>query len=179
MKLVILYGAPATGKLTVATELARLTGYKLIHNHLIFNICISLYERFSKPLEVLYDDLFLVVLRNALENNISGVITTMCCDDARARPLFSTLQDKFVKEKLSVYFVQVVCDASEIKKRVTSPERKHHGKLCDSSTIDDILSQDDYATRHTGSTTLSIDTSRVTPQASGMEIVSFLEAHNK
>ena len=34
MKHLFLYGAPAVGKLTVAKELADLTGYKLFHNHL-------------------------------------------------------------------------------------------------------------------------------------------------
>ena len=33
MKLIFLYGPPAAGKLTVATELAGITGYKLIDNH--------------------------------------------------------------------------------------------------------------------------------------------------
>lgn len=33
MKLIFVYGPPAAGKLTVATELAALTGYKLVDNH--------------------------------------------------------------------------------------------------------------------------------------------------
>ena len=33
MKLIFLYGPPAAGKLTVATELAAITGYKLVDNH--------------------------------------------------------------------------------------------------------------------------------------------------
>ncbi len=34
MDLVYLYGPPAVGKLTIATELARRTGFKVFHNHL-------------------------------------------------------------------------------------------------------------------------------------------------
>ncbi len=33
MKLIFIYGPPAAGKLTVATELAAITGYKLVDNH--------------------------------------------------------------------------------------------------------------------------------------------------
>jgi tRNA uridine 5-carbamoylmethylation protein Kti12 len=33
MKLIFVYGPPAAGKLTVATELANMTGYKLVDNH--------------------------------------------------------------------------------------------------------------------------------------------------
>ena len=34
MKLILLYGPPAVGKLTIAKEIARLTGFKLFHAHL-------------------------------------------------------------------------------------------------------------------------------------------------
>ena len=34
MNLIFIYGPPAAGKLTVATEIAALTGYKVFHNHL-------------------------------------------------------------------------------------------------------------------------------------------------
>jgi shikimate kinase len=34
MKLVILFGPPAVGKMTVGQQLANLTGFKLFHNHM-------------------------------------------------------------------------------------------------------------------------------------------------
>jgi hypothetical protein len=37
MKLILLYGAPAVGKLTVGRELSRITGIGLAHNHLTIN----------------------------------------------------------------------------------------------------------------------------------------------
>jgi tRNA uridine 5-carbamoylmethylation protein Kti12 len=44
MKLVFIYGPPAAGKLTVATELSRLTGFKLFHNHVSIQFVESLFE---------------------------------------------------------------------------------------------------------------------------------------
>ena len=38
MKLVFLYGPPALGKLTVAKELSKLTGFKIFHNHLTIDL---------------------------------------------------------------------------------------------------------------------------------------------
>jgi hypothetical protein len=38
MKLTFIYGLPATGKLTIAVELAAMTGYKLFHNHLVVDL---------------------------------------------------------------------------------------------------------------------------------------------
>ena len=38
VKLIFVYGLPATGKLTVARELSSLTGYKVFHNHLVVDL---------------------------------------------------------------------------------------------------------------------------------------------
>ncbi len=48
MKLIFIYGAPAVGKLTVARELARLTGFKVFHNHLSID-CIEPIFDFGTP----------------------------------------------------------------------------------------------------------------------------------
>src|SRR5947208_14736775 len=44
MRLVFIYGPPASGKLTVATELAELTGFKLFHNHVSIQFVQSIFE---------------------------------------------------------------------------------------------------------------------------------------
>lgn len=38
MEFVLLYGPPAIGKLTIAKELQKLKGYKLLHNHLVVDL---------------------------------------------------------------------------------------------------------------------------------------------
>jgi ATP-dependent 26S proteasome regulatory subunit len=48
MKLVFIYGAPGTGKFTVARELAQLTGYRLFHNHLTVDLAQTLFD-FGTP----------------------------------------------------------------------------------------------------------------------------------
>ena len=40
MKTIFIYGAPAAGKLTVANELAKRTGFSVLHNHLINDLII-------------------------------------------------------------------------------------------------------------------------------------------
>jgi hypothetical protein len=45
---VFLYGA-AAGKLTVANEIARLTGFKVFHNHLSMDAVLPVFEFASPP----------------------------------------------------------------------------------------------------------------------------------
>ncbi|MBD0327065.1 MAG: AAA family ATPase, partial [Pyrinomonadaceae bacterium] len=49
MKLIFLHGLPGVGKLTVARELAKLTGFKVFHNHLAVDLVESLFEFGSQP----------------------------------------------------------------------------------------------------------------------------------
>jgi hypothetical protein len=44
-KLIFIYGPPAAGKLTVATELAKLSGYKLLDNHRVIDYLTELFPR--------------------------------------------------------------------------------------------------------------------------------------
>src|SRR5438067_8306308 len=75
MKWVILYGPPGVGKLTVGTELARLTGFKLLHNHLSVNMVTAVFERGSEPWGRVLQGVRRVVLTEAARQGID-VITT-------------------------------------------------------------------------------------------------------
>jgi tRNA uridine 5-carbamoylmethylation protein Kti12 len=48
MNFVMIYGPPGVGKLTVAMELSRLTGYKLFDNHVSIDWARTLFE-FADP----------------------------------------------------------------------------------------------------------------------------------
>ena len=43
MTLVIIFGPPAVGKMTVGLELERLTGFRLFHNHMTVDPVIRLF----------------------------------------------------------------------------------------------------------------------------------------
>ena len=49
MKLVLIHGAPAVGKLSVARELAKLTGFRLFHNHLTVDLVSAVFPFGSQP----------------------------------------------------------------------------------------------------------------------------------
>lgn len=54
MNLIVIFGPAAVGKMTVGMKVARLTGYKLFHNHMIIEPPLNFYgyddEQFGKLL---------------------------------------------------------------------------------------------------------------------------------
>lgn len=75
MTLVILYGPPAVGKLTVGIELAKLTGYKLFHNHLTTDTVRSLFPRGTVGDELI-QRFRLELLETAAQAKLPGVVHT-------------------------------------------------------------------------------------------------------
>ena len=65
MRLVFLHGAPAVGKLTVARELAALTGFRLFHNHLTVDLASSLFSFGSEPFILLREKIWLAAFAEA------------------------------------------------------------------------------------------------------------------
>ena len=174
MKIVIIYGAPAVGKLTVARKLIETTGFKLLHNHLFFNIAIQIFPRFSADLESLYEDLHLVALRHAFPSRPEGIILTVCTPDAKPLPLVEKIRTEFTPQDCKLYFVKLVCDKDELLLRVVSSERRDLDKLCDPTQLEDILKGRNYQEQDLGLDTITVDTSVKSVEESADAIGKFI-----
>ena len=75
MKVIFLYGPPASGKLTIAKKLAEKTGISLFHNHLTFDLAEVLYEPFTQPFYDYCADLRLDVFGDAKLANQDLIFT--------------------------------------------------------------------------------------------------------
>src|SRR5580704_6643452 len=136
MRLIFIYGMPATGKLTVARELSRIAGFHVFHNHLVVDLLWSLFEFGSKPFVELREEIWLSVFRQAAENKVPGLIFTFAPE--------STVRPGFIPEAVqtladaggSVDFVELTCPVEELKRRLPEPSRQHHKKLRDVALFD-------------------------------------------
>jgi AAA domain len=129
MKLVFLHGMPGVGKLTVARELAKLTGYKLFHNHLTVDLVGSVFEFGSEPFIGLREKIWLDVFRMAAQSGIEGLIFTFAFEKTVTRDFIKNARSVVESEGGEVVFVKLTCAAAELEQRLTSESRLRFGKL--------------------------------------------------
>ena len=141
MKLVVIYGPPAVGKLTVATELSKLTGYKILHNHLVIDLIESVLGRDNKKFWELIDSYRLHLVDIAAQEKVNGVILTSVNIKGQDDEFIKNLQRVLDKHSGPVHFVQLNCDMPALKSRLNGPSRSHHKKLTDPKIFDDFVAK--------------------------------------
>jgi len=172
VRLIFIHGPPAVGKLTVARELAELTGLPLFHNHLAVDVLTPLFEFGSASFVKLRELIWLSVFQEAAKNGMSLIFTF--APERTVRPSF--IQDTITTIEArggGVQFVRLTCDAGNIERRLTSPSRAEFGKL---QSLDQYRTLTragafDYPELPAG---LTIDTGAVSPREAAVAIRSFL-----
>jgi hypothetical protein len=175
MKLVCIYGLPATGKLTVARELAAITGFKLFHNHLVVDLLLSIFEFGSPPFIELREDIWLSVIDHACSTPKSGLIFTFT-PEATVRGGFIDRMSRTVADAGGeVYFVELLCPVEELKRRMGSPSRLQFQKLSSVSRFEQLHAVGTFEQSYMPEPLLSIDTTLCTPRQAAIQIKRSLE----
>ena len=138
MKLIIIYGPPASGKLTIATKLARRIGFKVFDNHFIIDNISPLVldksspfeEKVKKPFFDMYREVKLSVIDCACKiADIPGMIITEAYTGKQR--FFTSMIKTAEKNKCPVYLVKLDCKLEELKKRVYGKSRLKYTKFHD------------------------------------------------
>jgi hypothetical protein len=128
MKLVFLHGPPAVGKLTVARELAALTGFRLFHNHLTVDLVSSLFAFGSEPFILLREQIWLAAFGEAARNDVSLIFTFNPERTVRERFIQAAI-DVVGSAGGQVVFIELTCAPDELERRIEDDSRKEFGKL--------------------------------------------------
>ncbi len=134
MKLVFIYGQPGVGKLTVAKELAKITGYKLFHNHLTADLAFLLFPFGTKECFDLADKLRLDLIEAAAKYNIKGMIFTFVygvkiSEENRDVAFVKKVVGIVRRHRGEILFAKLICDEKELRRRIRHPTRKAFQKL--------------------------------------------------
>ena len=128
MKLVLLFGPQAVGKMTVGQELAEITGLKLFHNHMTIDLVSNFFDYSTeegKRLVTLYRiEMFKAVAKSDLEGMIFTF--TWCFEDKNGWKYTEKLCDIFREQGAEIYFVELEADLDERIKRNTTVNRIIH-----------------------------------------------------
>jgi hypothetical protein len=163
VKLIFIHGAPAVGKLTIARELASLTGFRLFHNHLTVDLVSSVFDFGSESFIALRERIWLSVFREAAERKVSLIFTF---NPER------TVRNQFVQDAVDavetaggrIIFVELTCDSEEIKRRIESPSRSEFGKLRSVRQYQELLDEGAFEFQSLPDSGISLDTTNITPE---------------
>lgn len=180
MKLIFIYGPPAVGKLAVARELSKVTGYKIFHNHLTVDLASSIFPMGTKAYSDLVEDIRLEVVKTAAKNKVVGIIFTFVYgietyggrgDDKFIKKVI----DKVGKYKGQVLFVKLICEEKELHKRLKRLSRRNFKKVHKIKTLKSIKKKYDLSATVPFGRSLSIDNTRLSPQ----KVANMIKDHYK
>lgn len=128
MKLVVIFGPQAVGKMTVGHELEKMTGLKLFHNHLTIELVhpfVSVGTDAGKRLVKLFRD---EIFKEVSSSDMEGLIFTFICnfDNEREWKYLQDVGDLFKKNGGEAYFVELEADTEERLRRNSTPHRLEH-----------------------------------------------------
>jgi shikimate kinase len=171
MKLLVIYGPPSAGKLTVSNQVAARTDFRVFHNHLTSDLYKEVLE-FGTP--EFWDKVFALrkdIIQTAVENDVN-LIFTFCYNP-------KPINIEFIKDIKSIvsesggetYFVRLDCEQEELLKRVESDSRKSFGKLTDKEKLLKNISEHDYSIQIDSEHSIYINNTTKPAQETAEEII--------
>lgn len=163
MSLVFIYGPPGVGKLSVARELARATGYKLFDNHVSIRCAESVFDFGTEPFWRIVRAIRDMVFEEAAGEGVPLVFTYV----------YGHPQDLSHVERLCGLFeargggallVRLTCSREELERRVVRPERAASGKLASLDTLRDVASRNDIFSPVPGRESFEVDNTDLAPE---------------
>ena len=119
MKFVVIFGPPAVGKMTVGFELAKLTGFKLFHNHMTIDLVLNFFDFDAPQFHRLVGEFRRRIFEEVAAGDFSGLIFTFvwAINLESDRNYIESYCDIFRKKGAEIYFVELEADLTERLKR--------------------------------------------------------------
>ena len=173
MDLVYIYGPPAAGKLTVARELSRLTGYRLFHNHLSIDCVRPVFEFGTEPFWRLVHVIRESVMQEAAREGVDLIYTSVYShpgDLGEVQRRFEAVESNGARVRL----VQLIPSRGALMSRIERPDRVEMSKLASAEALAELLTVHDLFTPIPGRESLTIDNSEVPAEEVAARIAAAL-----
>ncbi len=128
MNLILIFGPPAVGKMTVGQALSKQTGLKLFHNHMSLELVNQFFDWSTPPFRRLDTAIRFAVFREVAKSNLPGLIFTLmwALDEPEDWDYVEEIAAIFRAEGGEIYFVELKAELEERLKRNRHENRLHH-----------------------------------------------------
>lgn len=174
MTFVLLYGPPAVGKLTVATELARLTGFKVFHNHTSIDLAETFFERGTPSFGRVVHDVRQLIFEEAAKSDVD-LIFTYAYAHGSDDPELAWMTAVVEQHGGDVRLVHLTCTPDALRQRVGSASRRGFGKIVSVEVLEHLLETCDLFTPHPARPSLQLNTTDTPPQKTAAAIAAHIQ----
>jgi len=170
MKLIFIWGGAASGKLTVARELSRLTGIALFHNHLVVDALLEKYEFGDSEFVRLREAMWMTVFDTAAQSGQSLIFTF--APELTVEPGFAGRVATVVRGAGGeLKFVRLVLSAEEQERRIGNDSRKEFRKLVSLDLLRELRASFEACEAEMPAADLVIDSGIDDPETAARRIV--------
>lgn len=172
MKLVVIIGDTAVGKMTVGQELMKMTDLRLFHNHMAIEPVLEIFGRFEGSM---ISDIRELVFKHFAASDLYGLIFTymMAFDQPADWKYLEHVEEIFKPYDTDFYYVELIAPQEiRLQRNATENRLKHKPSKRDITISNQRLIADDNAYRcvsYEGEVPfknyLRIDNSDMTPEA--------------
>jgi dephospho-CoA kinase len=170
MKLIFIYGSPAVGKYTVANEIAKVTNYKVFHNHLTVDAILPIFEFGTPPFTKLNDEFRKLLIAEAISNNVN-LISTYCyakdLDDERVEELLKLVEENGGE----VGLVLLTCERKQLETRVLAESRQKFEKVKTVELLNEVLEKYELFSTIPNRESLVIDNTNLSAETVAEQII--------
>lgn len=171
MRLVFIYGPPASGKLTVARRLGELTEFPVLHNHLIVDMLLAVFDFGSSPFVQMREAVWLNVMERAARERLAGLITTFTPEQTVSPNFVDAVVATIEGAGGEVLFVPLTCPEAELERRMENQSRAEFAKLRSLSLYQELRDAGAFDFMTLPESGLTIDTSETQPNESAQLIL--------
>lgn len=175
--MVFIYGPPAVGKLTVAQELSKVTGYRYFSNHQASDPVRAILDFDQDPAKFrrVANDVKHLIIEKAIELDLPGLIMTFCYSrpdgDYNLKNIMSFLKERNV----NTYFTRLHCTDEALFARVEDPSRRS-GLALKITEVDKLraaLKKHGFKDEIPYVESFSIDNTRISPEEAARQIAQY------
>jgi len=128
-KLLIIFGPPAVGKLTVANELAKTTDFKVFHNHMVDDPIKNFFPYESPQLNTLSAEFRKRIIEECIKADMNLIFTYFWKFDLeRGKKNIDTYKEIVEREGGQVFFAELYAPLEDRLKRAAMEDR-HRSKI--------------------------------------------------